>query len=346
MRKRLLRIAVCSMLLTAGSVSAQDVHFSQFNETPQLLNPATTGVYNGYIRGIVNYRNQWSAMGNAYTTMAASVDVPMFDYNARKAHLGLGINFFNDKAGDASFGLSQANICIAGILPVSRESKFSLGIQIGGAQHKANMQALSWGSQYDGTGFDPTMSSNETATMNSFMYADIGAGLFYEFFSGKATLDRNEEKRFGIGASYFHINRPTQKYFTVSEKLYSKLVVNVNGYFDKTGTRLSVIPSAIYFMQGPSSELTFGCALRYRLRNGTKITGFYSETGLALGLHYRLGDAIIPSLNFEIQNFSIGLAYDLNVSSYKAASNMNGGFEIALRYNIDKGALFKQKNVL
>jgi type IX secretion system PorP/SprF family membrane protein len=339
-------------LLAAGfsilvfSSSAQDVHFSQFNETPQLLNPGTTGVYNGYIRGAVNYRNQWSAMGNAFTTMAASVDIPMFDYNERKAHLGVGMNFFNDKAGDAAFGLTQVNLCVAGIIPVSRGSKFSMGVSIGGAQHKANLNALTWESQYDGDGFDPLINSNETTPVNSFMYADIGAGIFYEYFSGKATLDRNEQKRFGIGAAYFHINRPTQRYFSVTEKMYSKLVVNVNGFFDKTGTRLSVLPSAIYFLQGPSSELTLGCALRYRIRNGTKITGFYSETGLALGVHYRVKDAIIPSLMFEIQNFGLGVSYDLNISSYKKASNMNGGFEVTLKYHIDKGALFKQKNML
>jgi type IX secretion system PorP/SprF family membrane protein len=343
MIKQLLTLCAIALLTKA---SAQDVHFSQFNETPQLLNPATTGVYNGYIRGALNYRNQWTAMGSPYTTMAASVDVPMFDYNERKAHLGVGLNFFNDKAGDAGFGLTQVNLCVAGIIPVSRGSKLALGVTIGAAQHKANLNALTWESQYDGSGFDPTLYNNETAGVNSFMYADIGAGIFYEYFSGKATLDRNEQKRFGIGAAYFHINRPTQTYFSVTEKMYSKLVVNMNGFFDKTGTRLSVLPSAIYFLQGPNSELTLGCALRYRIRNGTKITGFYSETGLALGLHYRLKDAIIPSLMFEIQNFGLGLSYDLNVSSYKEASNMNGGFEITLKYHIDKGALFKQKRVL
>ncbi len=37
--------------------AAQDVHFSQFTETPQLLNPGATGVYSGYMRGIINYKN-------------------------------------------------------------------------------------------------------------------------------------------------------------------------------------------------------------------------------------------------------------------------------------------------
>lgn len=335
-------------ILCAGAlpIFAQDIHFSQFNETPQLLNPATTGVYNGYIRGIVNYKNQWTSMGNAFNTMAASVDIPVFDYNERKAHLGVGFNFFNDKAGDASFGMTQVNLCVAGVLPVSRESKLSMGVSIGGAQHKANLSALSWGNQYNGDRFDPLINSNEATPINSFMYADLGAGIFYEYFSGKATLDRNEQKRFGIGAAYFHINRPTQKYFSVTEKMYSKLVVNINGFFDKTGTKVSFLPSAIFFLQGPNMEITGGGAIRYRFRDGTKITGFISETALTIGMHYRVGDAFIPSLSFEMMNLHLGVSYDLNVSSYKKASYMKGGYEISLKYWFQKGALFKQKRVI
>ena len=47
---------------SVNEMRGQDVHFSQFNETPQLLNPGATGVYNGYMRGIINYKNQWMAM--------------------------------------------------------------------------------------------------------------------------------------------------------------------------------------------------------------------------------------------------------------------------------------------
>jgi type IX secretion system PorP/SprF family membrane protein len=324
----------------------QDIHFSQFNETPQLLNPGATGVYNGYMRAIVNYKNQWSAMGKSFNTEAVSFDLPLFDYNEHKAHLGAGINFFNDKAGDSQFGLTQLNVCLAAILPVSRESKFSMGISLGGAQHKANLSAATWGNQYNGTGFDPNVSSNETMASSSFMYLDIGAGIYYEYFSGKATLDRNEAKRFAIGAAYYHINRPVQRYYTITEKLYGKLVATVNGHFDKSGTKISVRPSAMYVLQGPSSEITVGCGLRYRLKNGTKITGFINESGITLAVHYRINDAVIPQLYIELGDLGIGVSYDINVSTYKKVSKMNGGAEISLKYFIQKGALFKRKNML
>jgi type IX secretion system PorP/SprF family membrane protein len=340
-----------SLLFAFGSLCistsfAQDIHFSQFTETPQLLNPGATGVYNGYMRAIVNYKNQWMAMGKAFNTEAASFDIPLFDYNERRAHLGLGINFFNDRAGDSQFGLTQANLCIAGILPVSKGSSLSLGLSVGGAQHKANLAALSWGNQYNGTTFDPTINSNEGTPTNAFVYLDLGAGIYYEYFSGKATLDRNEAKRFAIGAAYYHLNQPEQRYFSVTEKLYGKLVVTANGHFDKTGTKVSIRPSAMYVQQGPSSEITAGCALRFRIKNGTKITGFINESGISVGVSYRVNDAVIPQVYVELGDLAFGVSYDLNLSGYKVATRMNGGAEISLKYFIQKGALFKQKRML
>lgn len=344
--KKIVFLVSCVTALFVSEMNAQDVHFSQFNETPQLLNPGATGVYNGYMRGIINYKNQWMAMGNEFNTMAASFDIPMFDYNERKAHLGAGLNFFNDKAGDSKFGLTQVNLCIAGIIPVAEASKLSLGVSLGGAQQKANLSSVVWGTQYNGQGFDPTINSGESVTNFANFYFDLGAGLYYEYSNKKINFSRDDEKRVAIGVAYFHLNRPQQKMFSVSEKLYGKLVVNINGHFDKAGSKLSFEPSAIYFMQGPNMEITAGCAIRYRLKNGTKITGFYTESGVALGIHYRLNDAIIPQLYYQVKDFSIGISYDVNISSYKKTSKLNGGAEISLKYHILKGALFKKKNML
>lgn len=318
------------------SAFAQDVHFSQFNETPQLINPGAAGATNGMIRGIVNYKNQWSAMGNAFNTVAASVDMPLFDSKQNKAHMGAGLNFFSDKAGESKFGLTQVNLCLAGIVPVADNSTFSLGLSLGFAQHKANLNVLTWGSQYDGSGFNTAINSNETTPSNSFMYADIGAGMQYEYSNGKSTIDRSEQKRFAVGVSYFHLNRPEQKYFSVSDKLLGKLVVNVRGHFDKEGTSYSFIPSAVYYKQGPSSECMIGGALRYRIKKASRVTGFINESAIAFGLHYRVKDAIVPQVYFELSSLAIGVSYDITVSTYNQAAKYKGGPEISLKYGLKK----------
>ena len=327
-------------------LTAQDIHFSQFNETPQLLNQGATGVYSGYLRGIVNYKNQWSAMGNAFNTVAASFDMPFFDKNEKKAHVGAGFNVFSDKAGDSKFGLTQMNLCIAGIIPVSKRGKLSLGVSVGGAQHTATIAGLQWGNQYDGAGFNTAINSNEASSLNSFNYLDLGAGLYYEMSTKKIKFSRNELGKFSIGISYFHLNQPIQKYFAISEKLYGKLVVNVAANIDVKESKISFQPSAIYFLQGKASEVTAGCSIKYRIKNDTKFTGLIRESSVALGIYYRYRDAIIPEVCFSTGNFLFGFSYDINISSYKTVSKYNGGAEISLKYNMMKGALFKQKNMI
>jgi hypothetical protein len=44
----------------------------------------------------------------------------------------------------------------------------------------------------------------------------------------------------------------------------------------------------------------------------------------------------------EMYSFSLGFAYDYNISSYKAASKGVGGFEISLRWISLRDGLFKR----
>ena len=47
-----------------------------------------------------------------------------------------------------------------------------------------------------------------------------------------------------------------------------------------------------------------------------------------------LSDAVILSTRFDYNKFGIGLSYDINVSSLRAASPANNSFEFSFIYNI------------
>ncbi|HWH63500.1 MAG TPA: PorP/SprF family type IX secretion system membrane protein, partial [Ginsengibacter sp.] len=88
------------LLLVTFAANAQDPHFSQFFASPLTLNPALTGKFDGTLRVAGNYRNQWPAFNNVYTTSTLSVDFPIFkkrlpDYDT----WGIGILALTDKAG-------------------------------------------------------------------------------------------------------------------------------------------------------------------------------------------------------------------------------------------------------
>jgi hypothetical protein len=83
--------------------------------------------------------------------------------------------------------------------------------------------------------------------------------------------------------------------------------------------------------------------LRYRFKNATKITGVFSESGLNIGVYYRVNDAIIPQINLDMGKYAIGVSYDYNLSKYNKVSKGNGGFEIYLKFISLDDALFKRR---
>ena len=320
--------------------TAQDIHLSQFSQTPLLLNPASAGIFNGYHRAVINYKNQWVAMGNAFKTTAASFDMPFT--RGKGAYIGGGISVFRDKAGDSHFGITQAALSLSGILPMDEHNKVSVGMQVGFAQRSATIDDLQWGSQYTQQGYDPSAPSYEVNTINSFVYGDIGAGVFYEFNNSKGTISGKDIFKVNAGVACFHANQPVQSFFpSSSEHLYRKYVAHVAMRWDIPESKFSFLPSVMYFKQGGSAESYLGTLIRYRLTNGTKVTGFYTESSILLGCHFRLNDSFTPQVYYEIGNYAIGFSYDYTTSYFAEGTKSKGGIEVSVKYTNTKDALRK-----
>jgi type IX secretion system PorP/SprF family membrane protein len=307
------------------------------------LNPANAGLFEGYLRVSMNYRTQWQAMVQPYKTIAASVDGVIGEKNSKKAYLGWGVAFFNDKAGASSFAMNNAMGSVNGIVHLDAKSKIAVAAGGGYAQRTANYSALTFGNQYDGTQFDPNIPSFETLEFNKYGYADINAGIQYEFSKTSKSFDRDDNIDLKVGVAGYHLNQPAQKYYKYSkEKLPMRIVGEIAARFDIKGTKLSVLPSAIYMRQASFSEINFGTFLRVRFKDPTKTTGLKHESGISFGGYIRPGDAMIPQLIVDYSGFSLGLSYDYNISSYKIATRGNGGFEISLQWHSLRDALFKR----
>ena len=59
------------IILNSGHFVGQDYHFSQYEKTLMILNPATVGNFEGFERFSFQNRNQWIGSGTQFmTTMA------------------------------------------------------------------------------------------------------------------------------------------------------------------------------------------------------------------------------------------------------------------------------------
>jgi hypothetical protein len=78
-----------------------------------------------------------------------------------------------------------------------------------------------------------------------------------------------------------------------------------------------------------AKEIVFGAGIRQILS-----TGLANESSVRATLATRFGDALIPAVQFERNNWLLGISYDWNTSAFEAATAGRGGIEIAVIWRL------------
>ncbi|HEU4717114.1 MAG TPA: PorP/SprF family type IX secretion system membrane protein [Bacteroidia bacterium] len=321
-------------LLSAG----QDIHFSQLTETPLLLNPAQAGLSHDVLAEI-NYKDQWrSVTANPFRTFNVSGDFA-FMKKQNGNHLGAGIDFFSDKAGDGVMGTTTGQLHFAGVLAVNDKNLISAGIYGGFGQRSLSYQNLYWDNQYIGGSLDLTAPSMEPTAIPNRTYADMGAGLAWFYGKGHSTMTSNDGATFTAGISVWHVNKPVYTFYGNNDmRLPMKVVAHGNADIGIKNYSLVLEPGYIVMVQGGHHEINVGMLVKYLMQEASHYTGRKKPASFVLGGYYRVGDAANIITAYEFNSFRIGFSYDINLSDLTAASQSRGGFEISLRYMmIDDG---------
>ncbi|MCB9224681.1 MAG: PorP/SprF family type IX secretion system membrane protein [Crocinitomicaceae bacterium] len=324
--------AFVGLLAIAGnSIAQQDKHFSMFAESPVYLNPATAGFAPGKMQLFTNYRMQWLTISdNPYNTISASADGRLFDNGNN--FLGVGVNFYNDVAGDAQFKTNEITVPINYALSVGKTHRIALGLQPSWYSRTIASSSLTWDNQWNGVAFDQAIPSYETVYSQNINLSkfDVAAG-----FHWYGTFKKNW--KISLGLAGHHLTKPRINFYTDDDRLFRKLVLHGQFTYRQENSNLSVIPAFYGFIQGPNKELTLGSNFRYVLRGASRVTGYFNEMAINFGVYYRVGDAAIANIMFDISGMTIGAAYDANISSLSPASNGVGGFEVFLRWRLQFG---------
>lgn len=316
----------------SSMVCAQDIHFSQFNASPQNLNPAQTGIFNGDWRFAGNYRSQWSAIPVPYKTFSFSTDTRLKTKLANDVP-AVGILINSDKAGDSRFSTNQVFISGSYIKRLNKDSTqfVSVGIQPGVTTKSFDITALTFDNQFDGDAYNAALASGENFPKTRITYFDLGTGLAY--------LWRKNQRTFvNAGVSFLHINKPKQSFFNNDAiRLDTKINASAIAELPLTAT-IGLAPTFQYQKQGKFNETVLGAFGKYYLK---PINGM--NTAVSLGAFYRLKDAFIMVAGMEYKNINVGMSYDFNTSRLTAATNRRGGFEISVIYIFRKIVPFVAK---
>lgn len=324
--------------------SAQDIHFSQLSQTPLLLNPAQAGLAHE-LMAIINYKDQWrSVSSNPFSTFNVSADAG-FMKNKKGSHVGLGLNFFSDKAGDGEMKTTTGQLHLSGVLASGENSFISLGLYGGFGQRSLSYDKLYWDNQYIGGQLDLTAPSFEPTTFANRSYADIGAGLAWYYGTGNNTISSNDAWNITLGVSAQHLNKPVYTYYGNTDmRLPMKIVAHGNGEIGIKNYSLVLEPGYIVVFQGGHHEINAGALVKYWMQEASVYTGRKKPAAFVLGGYYRFSDALNIVTAYEMYPFRIGLSYDVNLSGLTSASQARGGFEFSLRYMMASDGKNKNKS--
>jgi type IX secretion system PorP/SprF family membrane protein len=318
--KKILSYVACTLLLASGAIG-QDLHFSQFFNSPLTTNPANTGfIPDGDYRLGINYRNQWSAiMTVPYKTMSAFGDVQLLKDRLENGWLGVGGVILRDVAGSGNLTSTKIYGSIAYHQMLGYSSLLSLGFNVGYANKQINVTNLKFPDQFDGKFFDNKLPTSVMLDNTNIGYLDMQVGMNYAYFP-------TDKVYVNGGFSVWHVNKPQESFFNsydgVSNKVPMRYIGFLNGSF-KINDQFILNPNIYYTQQANVSEFVAGANGHYDLSGD----GSYQLIG---GLYYRNQEAFIPMVGLGYNDYSFTFSYDATVSGLKTYNNTRGAFEFSL----------------
>lgn len=320
--KKLILVLLFVPMVAGFTARAQDLHFSQFFNSPLLTNPANTGfIPDGDYRIGVNYRNQWASVtAFPYKTMSAFGDWQVMQNNDNTGWLGVGGVILRDVAGTSVLTSTKVYGSIAYHQMINAGSLVSLGFNAGWANKRINTSNLTFPSQWNGKFFDV----HQTGTApkldrNNINYLDLQVGMNYAYFP-------SSDIYLNAGFSAMHVNRPKESFFNDESGVNNRVPVRYTGFLNgsfKLNDRVILNPNLYGSLQANAWELVGGFNAHYNASgDGEKV--------LIAGLYYRYKDAFIPMVGLGLNDLTFTFSYDVTTSSLSNFNGGRGGYEFSL----------------
>lgn len=317
-------------LLLVTCLHAQDLHFSQFFNSPLTTNPANTGfIPDADYRIGAHYRTQYSSiMAVPYKTISIYGDAQVFRDKLENGWLGLGGVILRDVAGSGSLTSTKIYGSVAYHQLLGNSSLLTAGFNLGWANKRIDQSKLKFPDQFDGKFFDNNIPTSVVLTNNNVSYFDVQAGMNYAYFP-------SENIYINAGYSIHHVNRPLESFIDASVDT-TRIAMRHIGFLNailKVNENIIINPNAYFTTQSKAKELVVGMNAAYNLSGD-------GEKQLIGGLYYRVGDAVVPMIGFELKNVRFTFSYDVTTSSLR---NFNG-YRGASEFNILKKGFYNEYN--
>jgi type IX secretion system PorP/SprF family membrane protein len=292
---------------------SQDFPYSQFYANPVYLNPALAGLE--YCpRVIINYRNQWPSLPEAFVSYSAS-----YDQFSEFLNGGVGVQLEYSGEGQATISNFHLRGMYAYKLRLGRETEAQLALEAGLGQ-----RSISWENLLFSSMIDPANNGNPSPLPppenfnGNIIYPDFATGFVVGF----------SEKYF-FGAAAHHLSQPETGFLSErSNPLKMKITIHAgaefgeesSGFYRRRSPSIIISPNILYQQQGDFRHLNMG--------------SYFNFSPFIVGLWFRYAfentDAVIISLGLQRENLRFGYSFDYTVSSLSVAGG--GAHEVSLAW--------------
>ena len=322
---RLHNISILSACLFSVCLSAQDPHFTQFYSAPLSVNPAYTGVFDGQVRIMSNYRQQWSNAIDPFTTASVSIDAKIGHKKKEMQNpFNIGFQLMNDRSMRGSFKSNYLTATASYHVPMDREGNKSIGagLSAGYADRRLDFSSQSFDAQFTSGGFDLGLPTGESALRQLEPFMSVGAGIVYRYDNAESG------NFFDLGVSAYNLNRPRQSALGDANQFVPVRYAAQISYKKFLNETSILNVKGLYQNQASVQYMLAGFSF-------AKLIGVSKEM-VGAGVWYRTGDAVSPFLFLEWEKVLIGVSYDVTVSDLSKGPNPVRSVEMSLQWRIGK----------
>jgi type IX secretion system PorP/SprF family membrane protein len=308
--------------VTTVHLSAQDIHYTQFYNSPININPALTGIYNGDQRYMGSVRDQWRSVPVPWFTFSGSYDQKIYLDKHEEGFFGVGGIFNYDRQGDSKLNLSGLSLTGSYTRILAPEHLLTGGLLLGIASRGFDTGSLTWDNQWNGQRFDANLGSGENFDAQRVTYFESGAGINYRF-------QKSTRKHIDIGVGAFHLIEPTTTFYNTDDQKLPRRF-SISGVANwKLVDALDLQLHALHQIQGAYDETLFGFLTKIYVSQQKG-----NEWQLHLGGSYRTSNAWVPAVALSWNQWYASFSYDVDTSEFDQFTNGRGGPEFHLRYVI------------
>jgi type IX secretion system PorP/SprF family membrane protein len=321
-----------SILFFSINLKAQQVSYTQWNNSLLNINPAFTGFYNGEMRLTGAYRTLSDKGIPDINTTHASFEMKPFNNMLANEYDEWAFGISANKNSSLKNVYTSTNVVLGTAYhkALDYDGKFDLavGFQAKFRSDKIDLNSLSFSSQFDETGFNTMLPNNENAQNYNHSYFDFNTGVMF-------SVTTDQEFLF-LAASAHQLNYAQrtlngtpkvdpQLYFTFGYTKYinSAHLLNVAGNFGfNTPIR--------------ERNLMFGY--------GATITEMTKDV-LVAGVYYRFNEILSPYLQFQKEGVKLTVSYDTYVTPKINSLSIRRGLELSAIFRFSTSDKERFKNV-